>query len=67
MSQFIVGLDEFRQPVAIKLFDKQELHSQSSSAHAQHQLNQIEKEINVLRKLRHPNIVQLYVPYQHYI
>jgi serine/threonine protein kinase len=49
-----LGEDEFRQKVAIKIFDKQSLSK------SKHQLLQVEKEINALRTCRHNNIVQYY-------
>ena len=49
-----MGEDEFRQKVAIKIFDKLLL----SRSH--HQLLQVEKELNSLRCCHHPNIVQFY-------
>ena len=49
-----LGEDEFRQKVAIKIFDKLLL------SRSQHQLLQVEKELNSLRCCHHPNIVQFY-------
>jgi hypothetical protein len=65
-----VGEDEFRQQVALKIFDKQKIER------TQHSMQQgaspmfgslafnvcwtaVEKEINALRACKHPNIVQL--------
>lgn len=49
-----VGQDEFRQEVAIKVFNKAAL------SRSRHQLLQVEKEINALRVSSHPNVVQFY-------
>jgi serine/threonine protein kinase/ankyrin repeat protein len=69
------GTDEFRQQVAIKVFNKNAIKAkQSTQQHASaanassgvtdpyqsHQFLQIEKEINALRVCDHPNIVSFY-------
>ena len=67
------GTDEFRQQVAIKVFNKNAIKAkQSTQQHASggasaaadpyqsHQFLQIEKEINALRVCDHPHIVSFY-------
>lgn len=68
-AEVLLGSDEFRQQVAIKVFNKAAISKTAAGAAAgnsaashyrSHQFLQIEKEINALRICSHPNIVQFY-------